>query len=463
MEQADKTSKEISKAGVEQLVRLGLRFSKVAAKYIISTITPILAPIAVPLILFIIVFTVLFLFPKYMMDTKPPSSGFFNKVISIFNLGEKDNWTEEMDQELALKYRNLSDETWQNGFLNKKDLKEVTDKYFWSDIDFGSLPSEQDQTFPHRLPWSLLAGVDRIAGDPITRREKVRKPAPDKHQEALKPEFTWNSFSAVKVEKIVTIDKKGNRSVTYITHTASIRILDTVKTFEGNYKYTWKEKKSYYSDGHLESIMPTIETVEKSGPYFKTLIELMNSYQITDLLEIETVLELAELYDDEYKIDAGNLGNRVTTFQVDLTKQYFTGPKGSIFLPVAARYFTIPDPYGPRIHPLTGKWNFHTGIDIAAPMGAQVFSAFRGVVIWSGNKGGYGKAIIVDHGDILTLYGHLSFNIAKPGDEVEPGAVIGLVGSTGDSTGAHLHFEIMKKKPEGGISYEDPMGFFNSK
>jgi murein DD-endopeptidase MepM/ murein hydrolase activator NlpD len=98
--------------------------------------------------------------------------------------------------------------------------------------------------------------------------------------------------------------------------------------------------------------------------------------------------------------------------------------------------------FGWRTHPLTGNRRFHSGIDIAAPMGAPVVATGSGTIVSAGWNGGYGKAIVIQHNGIhQTLYGHLSEISVQVGQTVTPGTVIGLVGSTGNSTGPHLHFE----------------------
>jgi murein DD-endopeptidase MepM/ murein hydrolase activator NlpD len=103
---------------------------------------------------------------------------------------------------------------------------------------------------------------------------------------------------------------------------------------------------------------------------------------------------------------------------------------------------TITSKFGWRTHPLTGNRRFHSGVDIAAASGAPVVATGAGTVISAGWNGGYGKAIIIQHNDTQqTLYGHLSEISVQPGQKIDRGTVIGLVGSTGNSTGPHLHFE----------------------
>ena len=97
----------------------------------------------------------------------------------------------------------------------------------------------------------------------------------------------------------------------------------------------------------------------------------------------------------------------------------------------------------------------HTGIDIAAPYGKPIAGADSGEVIYSGWWDGYGKAVVIDHGrGYTTVYGHMSRIYMQTGQKVEKNQVIGLVGSTGFSTGPHLHFEIRYNgKPVDPLAY----------
>ncbi|MEN9540406.1 MAG: hypothetical protein RLZZ459_497 [Cyanobacteriota bacterium] len=113
--------------------------------------------------------------------------------------------------------------------------------------------------------------------------------------------------------------------------------------------------------------------------------------------------------------------------------------------------------FGWRLHPLLGIWRLHAGEDLAAPEGTPVVASLSGRVVSSGLAGGYGLAVEIEHQRPLrrTLYGHLSELYVKPGEWVRQGEVVGRVGSTGLSTGPHLHFEL-RVPGDGGWVAMDP-------
>ena len=117
---------------------------------------------------------------------------------------------------------------------------------------------------------------------------------------------------------------------------------------------------------------------------------------------------------------------------------------GSFLWPVAS-YVYVSSRFGLRVHPITGEKKSHTGIDIASNQGTAVYASDGGTVTLAGWNGGYGNCIMIDHGNgYVTLYGHLSSISVSQGQTVSQGTTIGAVGSTGNSTGPHLHFEVLK-------------------
>lgn len=110
----------------------------------------------------------------------------------------------------------------------------------------------------------------------------------------------------------------------------------------------------------------------------------------------------------------------------------------------APSYTRISSPYGYRIHPIYNTKKFHSGVDLAAPGGTNILAAENGKVISAGWNGGYGNCLVVDHGGgISTLYAHASRLLVSKGAYVTKGQVIAKVGTTGNSTGNHLHFEVL--------------------
>lgn len=130
-----------------------------------------------------------------------------------------------------------------------------------------------------------------------------------------------------------------------------------------------------------------------------------------------------------------------------------SGSTGSMMWPTEVTQIT--SPFGWRTHPVFGSQRFHSGIDIGADYGDTVRAADGGVIIFADWMGGYGKAVIVEHGNgISTLYGHNSELLVSEGQRVRKGEPISRVGSTGYSTGPHLHFEV---RQDG--SPVNPMGY----
>lgn len=144
---------------------------------------------------------------------------------------------------------------------------------------------------------------------------------------------------------------------------------------------------------------------------------------------------------------SGNASNQSPTVQAS----------GSGFIrPTSGR---VSSEYGWRIHPISKVRRLHNGIDIAAPSGTPVYAASSGVVAHAGWMGGYGNTVMISHGSVTTLYAHLSSISVSVGQTVGRGQGVGAVGSTGNSTGPHLHFEV---HPNGyGSGSTNPRGYVN--
>lgn len=124
-------------------------------------------------------------------------------------------------------------------------------------------------------------------------------------------------------------------------------------------------------------------------------------------------------------------------------------------IPINIKDFTMSSGYGIRRDPIYGSSKFHAGLDFAAKTGTPVFATADGRVTEAGRQSGYGNCVDISHGyNYLTRYAHLSEVLVKPGQEVKRGEMIGKVGSTGKSTGPHLHYEVrFKDEPQNPVNY----------
>ncbi|MBR6812131.1 MAG: peptidoglycan DD-metalloendopeptidase family protein [Oscillospiraceae bacterium] len=121
--------------------------------------------------------------------------------------------------------------------------------------------------------------------------------------------------------------------------------------------------------------------------------------------------------------------------------------------------YTITDVYGMRVHPTLGVYKLHTGVDIGATWNQTITAAKSGWVTVSGTSQAYGEYVVISHGNgEVTLYAHMSSRAVSKDDYVVQGSTIGYVGSSGYSTGPHLHFEIRVNG-----AYQDPLNYFNHK
>lgn len=118
-----------------------------------------------------------------------------------------------------------------------------------------------------------------------------------------------------------------------------------------------------------------------------------------------------------------------------------------IIIPIGEETYRISSLYGTRKDPITGRKSYHSGTDFACELATTVKATANGTVIYVGKNGGYGKTIILQHKyGYSTLYGHLSGFYVETGQYVNCGKIIGFVGTTGRSTGNHLHYEVRKGK-----------------
>ena len=157
-------------------------------------------------------------------------------------------------------------------------------------------------------------------------------------------------------------------------------------------------------------------------------------YVVVTCKSVEQIIEEERLLQDETKRAYYNLLNRTGGLYFD--------PQYASPFPEDKWSENITSGYGWRNHPITGNISFHDGIDIAYPEGTNIATIYSGTVVDIGEDRIYGKYITVQNGNVKTMYAHCSSTLANRGDKVEEGDVIAFVGSTGQSTGPHLHITI---------------------
>ncbi|QUH18729.1 murein hydrolase activator EnvC family protein [Alkaliphilus sp. B6464] len=196
----------------------------------------------------------------------------------------------------------------------------------------------------------------------------------------------------------------------------------------------------------LVNLKSSVEQKKKTLVVSRGEQERLRADLAKDKVALEKVL-------DQTKKDADEITNKIRSLQ---SNGAYVG--GQLQWPVPG-YSTVSSPFGNRIHPILKTKKFHSGIDIPAPSGRDVVAAGDGKVVSSGNLGSYGKAVIIDHGGgIMTLYAHNSKLLVQNGQAVKKGQKIALIGSTGLSTGPHLHFEVRKDG-----QYTDPIPYVRGK
>ncbi|MCQ2561151.1 MAG: peptidoglycan DD-metalloendopeptidase family protein, partial [Clostridia bacterium] len=158
------------------------------------------------------------------------------------------------------------------------------------------------------------------------------------------------------------------------------------------------------------------------------------------------------------QVDAINKEADAITAQIKNLQSPNTSYAGGTMCWPAQASTKITSPFGNRIHPILKVTKFHTGIDIGAAGGTNILAANSGTVITAGWNNSYGYMVMIDHGGgIVTLYAHSKKLLVSKGDYVARGQAIALVGSTGMSTGNHLHFEVRVNG-----SYKNPLDYVST-
>lgn len=188
----------------------------------------------------------------------------------------------------------------------------------------------------------------------------------------------------------------------------------------------------------LEDEKKALENLKEEQTRQKEALETSYDQELVKKKQTYQNMEALERQKNQLEAESARITETLRQMQI---KRDFVG--GAMIWPLDYQNSLITSFFGPRIEPIPGSGANHGAIDIAAPMGSNIYAALGGEVIASEFMWGYGNAIMVDHGGgIVTLYAHANERWVSVGDMVNRGDVIGKVGSTGFSTGPHLHFEV---------------------
>ena len=209
------------------------------------------------------------------------------------------------------------------------------------------------------------------------------------------------------------------------------KLLQTVKQQRQEIETTKKilaEKK--------EQVISNKQTQQKKSQVLantKTMREYYISKLTSEELQLQTQI-------DEYNAQVSLIEAEIKLLALNSISEDYIG--GAMIWPIPG-YTSITSQFGMRVHPITGAFKLHTGVDVGAPIGTSFVAAANGVVSKATYNHAYGNMVIIDHGGgVQTLYAHGSEIIAKVGQNIKTGEEVLKVGSTGYSTGPHAHFEI---------------------
>lgn len=219
---------------------------------------------------------------------------------------------------------------------------------------------------------------------------------------------------------------------------------------------------------HNKTLVELEETKESYDAAKLTLTNFRNEQDVQKG-ELETKISEAEIKKAQILADAeqyekdlaekqkyiNQLDSEIKALAKMLAKEESSAPySGTFKFPLPSGVYRITSYYGNRKDPFTGKTAYHSGYDFACAKGTPIYAADSGTVVIAQWNGGYGNCVTINHGGgIMTLYGHCSELLVKAGQKVSRGDVIAKVGTTGRSTGNHLHFEVRKN---GAVSDPSP-------
>jgi len=200
-----------------------------------------------------------------------------------------------------------------------------------------------------------------------------------------------------------------------------------------------KERLNYYSGQFIE-MKETMTSLKNAEGEFRKLFSFKTKERVLEHIDTSNNGSIdMETLKDQIRLTMESVGE-IKDYLSQQRDLYVATPQG---WPVAGR---ISSPYGYREHPQTGLQDFHSGMDIASEPGTPVKATADGIVSFAGWSGGSGNLVALEHGlGFSTYYAHNRLVVVKVGQKIKRGDILSYVGSTGNSTGPHLHYEVWKE------------------
>lgn len=325
----------------------------------------------------------------------------------------------------------------------KKEVYDIKQNIYSLDKKITDSQSKLDQL------QSELSGLNvdiKKAKNQITEIEEDLDKNEELLKERLRVMYKTNDVSYIEIlmdsESITDLLSNVNNIQRIVNHDK-----DLLAELEADRKKQEEQKKL------LEASKAKMTEIQAQVKSEQAEMEANLGTQYTEKHKIALDIDQLKLQEEELQRESTAIEKEILRLMPKTTSKTTTTTKGtapqnysggSMHWPLSIKG-TITSTYGYRSDPKTGASSFHQGLDIAAPRGTAVYAADAGVVIFSGYKNSYGNVVMINHGGgIVTVYAHNSSLVARTGATVSRGQLISKVGSTGYSTGNHLHFEVRK-------------------
>ena len=290
--------------------------------------------------------------------------------------------------------------------------------------------------------------------------EQTKKDLEQKEEELKKAEEDYKNHEAIFVKRARAMYESGNLAYIEILFAAQsfsdllskMEVVTQLVEYDGKILDNLRDTKKKIADSKTEILKRQEENHAALNNRASTLEENLQKKQAMIEALKKDVEKYKAVFESAERAEAEMIRRNQSALSYSANPIKYTGGKFMWPVPASQR---ITSYYGNRIHPVYKTKRFHSGIDIGVGYGANILAAADGTVTLSENNGGYGKCIIINHGSGLTsLYGHNSSLLVAKGEKVTKGQIIAKAGSTGVSTGPHLHFEV---RVNGATT--DPLGY----